>query len=124
MVKVLSFRVRLEMCAGVILAACGGGSGGGTNHPPNGTITSPATDVSIGTGASVNFQAACTDPDGDSVTHLWSLGSGQTRTEQNPGNVVFPDPGVFVVTYTCTDSKGLADPTPDTRTITVTRPMP
>ncbi|MGZ6124192.1 MAG: PKD domain-containing protein, partial [Myxococcales bacterium] len=70
-------------------------------------------------GGSVTFQGACVDPDGDGVTHRWTFGGAAAdSTAQSPGAVVFASGGSFTVTYTCTDSRGLADPTPDTRTIT------
>jgi hypothetical protein len=91
------------------------------NHAPNGTITAPASDAAIPIGGTVSFAATCTDPDpGDGVNHLWSFGGGAaTSTLQNPGAVVFSTAGTYTVTYTCTDVNGLADPTPDTRTVTV-----
>src|SRR5438128_1690591 len=110
MTKGLPFLV-LTLCAAIHLASCGGSGNPPPNRPPAGIITSPATDVTIAPGASVNLQSSCTDPDGDSVTHIWGLPNGTASTLQNPGNLTFPDPGVFMVSYTCTDSKGLDDPT-------------
>src|SRR5690606_37569191 len=40
----------------------------------------------------------------------------------DPGSVQFNSPGTFTVTFRVTDSLGLADPTPPTRTITVQGP--
>ena len=95
------------------------------NRAPNGTITSPAADASITAGGSVTFAADCADPDGDPVTHAWGFGGGAAASNvQNPGAVTFPTAGTYAVSYTCTDSKNLADPTPATRTITVTPFVP
>jgi hypothetical protein len=89
------------------------------NQAPNGTILAPAANTTIVAGGSVTFQGACADPDGDAVTHRWTFGgAAPDSTVQSPGAVAFANGGTFTVTYTCTDSKGLADPTPDTRTIT------
>ncbi len=92
------------------------------NQPPNGVITSPAGDVTITAGQSVSFAGQANDPDGDPVSVLWSFGDGRTSTQLNPGSVTYPAVGTFTVTLTATDSRGLADPTPDSRTITVTAP--
>ena len=92
----------------------------GTNHAPNVTITLPAASTTIALGSALSFEGACTDPDGDAVTHAWNFGGGATNsTLASPGPTTFANAGTFAVTYTCTDSKGLADPTPATRTITV-----
>ncbi|MFZ5784874.1 MAG: PKD domain-containing protein, partial [Acidobacteriota bacterium] len=92
------------------------------NNPPNGTITSPAGDVTALAGQSVTFAATASDPDGDPVTVLWNFGDGTTSTSLNPGAHAYPTAGVYAVTFTATDSHGLPDPTPDTRTITVVAP--
>ena len=103
----------------VVVGACGGDD----NKAPNGTISAPAANVTIAVGGSVSFQASCTDPDGDAVTHAWSFGGGAAdSTQQNPGSTVFAAAGTYTVTYTCSDANGLADPTPDTRTVTVVVP--
>lgn len=127
MQRAFSSAAVLSLCAAAL--ACGGGSGGnggpdgggGGNQAPNGTILSPAASSTIAAGGSVTFQGACADPDGDAVTHRWTFGGGSAAdsTVQSPGPVAFNEGGTFTVTYTCTDSKGLADPTPDTRVITV-----
>ena len=70
-------------------------------------------------GASVMFAGMADDPDGDPVTVLWDFGDGITSTQMSPGNHTYTDPGTYTGTFTATDDKGLSDPTPDTRTITV-----
>ncbi|HLP31206.1 MAG TPA: PKD domain-containing protein, partial [Geothrix sp.] len=89
------------------------------NHPPTATITAPAGDVTIQSGQSVSFAGTATDPDGDAVTVLWSFGDGTTSALLNPGGHTYPMPGTYTVRLTATDAKGLADPNPPTRTITV-----
>ena len=90
------------------------------NLPPNGTIVTPAGNVSITAGQSVSFSGTATDPNGDAVTVLWNFGDGTTSTLLAPGAHTYATAGTFTVTFTATDSGGLSDPTPDTRTITVT----
>jgi len=90
-----------------------------TNTPPNGTIVSPATDVSIEEGGTVSFEGDATDPDGDEMTYLWDFGDGMSSTSLSPGDHTYSDSGSYTVTFTVTDARGAVDPTPDTRTITV-----
>ena len=95
------------------------------NQPPDGTITSPASNVTIVTGQSVNFQAMGTDPDNNlPLSYQWTFGGGAPNSSlQNPGLITFSTQGVYTVTLSVTDSLGLADPTPATRTITVSPPV-
>ena len=89
------------------------------NRAPHGTITSPTGNVTITAGGSVSFAGTATDPDGDAVTVLWSFGDGSTSTALAPGSHTYANAGTFTVTFTATDSRGLVDPAPSTRTITV-----
>jgi parallel beta-helix repeat protein len=91
------------------------------NAPPNGTIDSPAGDMMVVAGDTVSFTGTGTDPDNDpSLTFLWDFGGGAPNsTAEDPGAVMFSTPGTYTVTFTVTDSRGAADPTPDTRVITV-----
>ena len=97
---------------------------GGGNQAPNGTITSPASDQVINLGQSASFSGTGTDPDSNTpFTYLWNFGGGAPNsTVQNPGAVAFSSAGTFTVSFTVTDSKGLADPTPATRVVTVMAP--
>lgn len=90
-----------------------------TNHPPTATITSPASDTTIQAGQSVSFAGTATDPDGDAVTVLWDFGDGSSSPLLSPGSHTYPLAGTYTVRLTATDSHGLADPNPPTRTITV-----
>jgi len=96
------------------------------NQAPNGTITSPSANVQIAQGSSVNFQGSGTDPDSNTpLTYSWNFGGGAANsTAQNPGSVTFNTVGTFTVTFTVRDSLNLADPTPATRTVTVTAGAP
>ncbi|HXJ70106.1 MAG TPA: PKD domain-containing protein, partial [Verrucomicrobiae bacterium] len=91
------------------------------NQAPNGTIDTPAVNTTITAGQSVSFTGTGSDPDNNlPLTFAWSFGGGATNsTVEDPGAVVFATAGTYTVTFTVTDAKGLADPTPATRTITV-----
>ena len=78
-------------------------------------INTPASNVTITAGQSVNFTGTGSDPDNNTpLTFLWNFGSGSgvaNSTAEDPGNVTFNNVGVFAVNFTVTDSLGLADPT-------------
>jgi hypothetical protein len=90
-----------------------------TNQPPDGTITQPVGDVTIAEDESVDFAATAADPDGDDMTYVWDFGDGITSTQLSPGPHTYTESGTFTVTFTVTDSAGLSDPSPDTRTVIV-----
>jgi len=98
---------------------------GGTNQSPNGNIVSPATDMTVHVGNSLNFSANGTDPDGDTpLTYEWNFdGAVPNKTVQNPGTVTFQRVGVYTVSLSVRDSLGMKDPTPSVRTITVDNPF-
>jgi hypothetical protein len=87
-----------------------------TSAPPNGTITSPATDTTITAGGSVTFGTTST-----AASYSWVFpgGTPATSATQNPGNVTFAAPGEYVTSLTVSDASGNSDPSPPTRTITV-----
>jgi hypothetical protein len=89
--------------------------------PPTGTITSPATDVTITAGQSVFFSGSGSDPDGTVTAYSWSFpgGSPSSSSVATPGNVVYNTPGAFAAMLTVTDNAGLTDPHPPSRNITV-----
>jgi hypothetical protein len=89
--------------------------------PPTGTITSPASNVTITAGQSVNYSGTGSDPDGTISAYSWSFpgGSPSSSNLANPGNVIYSTPGTYTTTFTVTDNVGVTDPNPPTRTITV-----
>ena len=91
------------------------------NEAPNGTITSPASDVTVQVGQSVSFAGSGTDADGTIAAWAWNLpgGSPASSAAQNPGSVTYATAGTYTATLTVTDDEGASDPTPATRTITV-----
>ncbi|HLP97426.1 MAG TPA: PKD domain-containing protein [Sideroxyarcus sp.] len=96
-------------------------TGGGGNQPPLASISAPAGDVTVAQGGTVNFQGSGSDPDNNTpLSYNWNFGGGATNsTAQNPGAVRFNTAGVFTVTFTVTDSLGMAS-APVTRVVTVT----
>ena len=89
--------------------------------PPAGTITSPASNVTITAGQAVAYSGTGNDPDGTISAYSWSFPGGNPSSSNlaNPGNVTYSTPGTYVTTFTVTDNAGLTDPHPPTRTITV-----
>ena len=89
--------------------------------PPTGTITSPATNVTVTAGQSVYFSGSGSDPDGTISAYSWTFpgGSPSTSSLAMPGNVTYNSAGSFTATLTVTDNANLTDPHPPTRTITV-----
>ncbi len=94
------------------------------NQTPDSSITSPVSNATILAGQSVDFQGAGADPDGNlPLSYHWNFGGAAPDSSlPNPGSITFNNPGVYTVTFGVTDSLGLADPTPATRTITVVTP--
>jgi PKD repeat protein len=90
------------------------------NQPPVATIGAPAGNVTVAQGGTVNFQGSGTDPNNNlPLTYNWNFGGGAANsTAQNPGAVTFNTAGTFTVSFTATDSLGLAS-TPVTRIVTV-----
>jgi hypothetical protein len=91
------------------------------DQPPTGTITSPASDVTITAGQSAFFAGSGTDPDGTVTAYSWTFPGGNPSASSlaTPGNVIYNAPGTFAATLTVTDNAGLNDPHPPSRTITV-----
>jgi hypothetical protein len=89
--------------------------------PPSGAIASPASDVTIPAGGSVVFSTNTT-----AANYSWIFpgGSPTTSVAQGPGSVIFNVPGTYVTSLTVIDADGNSDPSPPTRTITVTPPTP
>jgi hypothetical protein len=92
-----------------------------TDQLPKGTITAPSGDVTIKAGQAVNFAGTATDADGSVKTYSWFFpeGTPDSSTMPNPGAIVFPNAGTYVVSLTVVDDKGVNDPSPPTRTVTV-----
>jgi hypothetical protein len=91
---------------------------------PDGIIDTPTGDVTIKRGQSLNFTGSGTDPDGNfPLTYRWDFGGAAPPSiQEDPGKVIFDKTGAFTVTFVVTDSKGVDDPAPDSRTITVNEP--
>ena len=96
------------------------------NHEPEGWIAWPKGDVAIFCGQSAEFAGTASDPDLDlPLSFQWEFGGGAPNsTEENPGPVVFGAAGTYIVTFTACDVRGVCDPTPDQRLVTVTAPPP
>ena len=93
------------------------------NLAPDSIIDLPAGNVTILQGETVDFFGHGTDPENHiPFSYAWYFGDGSGIPDsslQNPGTMQFNTPGVYTVTFTVTDSNGLSDPTPASRTVTV-----
>ena len=91
------------------------------NRAPDGRITSPAGDLTISAGDSVNFAGSARDNDGTVTAYSWIFPTGTppTSSVQNPGLVRFTEIGTHVISMTPLDNAGVNDPSPPTRTIIV-----
>lgn len=89
--------------------------------PPDGAIDTPADDVTVDAGQSVNFTGTGSDPDGAvPLTFLWDFdGAAPNSNDEDPGDVTFASAGTYTVEFTVSDATNLADPSPDTVVITV-----
>jgi fibronectin type 3 domain-containing protein len=85
--------------------------------PPTGAITSPASDTTIPASGSVSFGSSTS-----AAQYSWVFpgGSPATSVAQTPGNVTFGTAGTYATSLTVIGSDGNSDPSPPTRTITVT----
>ncbi len=95
------------------------------NGAPNGVIDTPAAPPTIDVGQSVSFTASCSDDNigGASYTHAWNFGGGAANsTAADPGAVAFVTAGTFTVSYTCSDARGIADPSVASVVVTVNGP--
>jgi hypothetical protein len=92
-----------------------------TDEPPKGTITAPTGDVTITAGQAVNFAGTGSDVDGSVQKYSWFFpeGTPDSSSAPNPGAIVFSTPGTYVVSLTVLDDKGVNDPSPPTRRVTV-----
>jgi PKD repeat protein len=96
------------------------------NQAPTGTITQPATNVTISAGQAVSFAGTGSDPDGTIASYAWSFpgGTPSSSSAQNAGAITFSTPGIYIAKLTVTDNLGTADPNPPTRTVTVNGNQP
>jgi len=92
-----------------------------TDQPPKGTITAPTGDVTITAGQAVNFAGTASDADGSVQKYSWFFpeGTPDDSSVPSPGTIVFPTAGTYVASLTTVDDKGVNDPSPPTRTVTV-----
>lgn len=90
------------------------------NSPPVCTVNTPATNVTITAGESVNYTATVTDPDGDPLTISWNFPGGTPASSgaEDPGNVVYGSAGTFTATLNADDGRG-GSCAQQSRTITV-----
>ena len=93
-----------------------------TDQPPTGIITSPANNVAIAAGQSVSFAGTGTSQSGTIAAYSWAFPGGNPASSAvaNPGAVTYSTAGTYVASLTVTDNSGVTDPSPPSRTVTVT----
>jgi hypothetical protein len=77
-----------------------------TNRAP--TVTASCNPCTVQAGLATNLSATATDPDGDSLTYLWTAGQG-TFSSANSPNTTWTAPtltGSVIATVTVQDSRG------------------
>ena len=87
-----------------------------TAAPPAGTISSPASDVTITAGGTVSFATTST-----ATKYSWIFpgGTPATSTAKTPGNVTFAAAGEYVASLTLLDAANNSDASPPRRKIKV-----
>ena len=93
------------------------------NQPPLASIVSPASDIAVGLGGELMFEADDSDPEGRVAARAWAWdpASGIAPSPADSGRVAgtrsFTATGSFLITYHVLDDKGLE--AADTVTVTV-----
>jgi hypothetical protein len=117
-----------------------------TDQPPTGIITNPSSNVTINPGQSVSFAGTGTSANSTIAAYSWMFPGGNPTSSSlaNPGAVTYPasapmitsenptagpvgtlvtitaaPTNTYVASLTVTDSLGVTDPSPPTRTITL-----
>jgi len=84
---------------------------------PIAIILSPNFDQTITIGETIEFRSTVANGN-EPFTYSWDFNGGaENSTQQDPGDITFPIPGIFNVTFTTVDNDGDIDS--DTVTITV-----
>jgi hypothetical protein len=74
------------------------------NNPPTLALAASATNVS--TGATVNFTATASDPDGDALAYYWDFGDRNFGTNGPTASKSWSSAGEYLVQCTVSDMKG------------------
>jgi hypothetical protein len=92
-------------------------------HPPDVAITSPASDLTISAGDTIDFIGEAIDADSDAVELRWSFpGAAPDTTGEGPFPVAFTSTGVYDARVTGVDETGMFSPSDDSVRITVECP--
>jgi len=89
---------------------------------PDAYISSPAADMSINEGESVNFQGVVMSGNAP-FFYYWNFGGGAVNSnDEDPGQITFQQAGVYTVTFMVSDLDGDSDS--NSVTITVNKVIP
>jgi hypothetical protein len=78
------------------------------NSAPTCSIDSPAGDITINEGDSINYAGTATDSDGTIASYSWTFegGSPASSSVEDPGSVSYSTAGNYTTTFTATDNEG------------------
>ena len=114
------------LAAGALVLAVGSSCQTHGGQPPDGSIDEPSSGRVIAVGEAVDFAGSGVDPEAHyPLKFTWSFGEGSGVPDsllEDPGPVVFPNAGTFVVSLRTVDFFGRPDPTPATVTVVVQPP--
>jgi len=93
----------------------------GADTKPVASITSPASDMLINEGGSVDFQGSVTGGNAP-FTYLWNFNGGSANvSSEDPGSVTFHKAGVYTVTFTVKETDKPEDSSTASKTVTVNK---
>ncbi len=92
------------------------------NDRPDVSIVTPANDLLIVPGASVNFDGSVVDTDAVNLTYAWDFGAAGTSNLLSPGAVTFSNAGIYDVVFNATDELGAQSGDATVRVIASTPP--
>jgi hypothetical protein len=93
------------------------------NHAPTCAINTPSATITISPGQAVNYSATISDVDNNLTTIAWIFmgGAPSSSNVEDPGNVLYSQPGTYSATLTATDVQG-ATCQPQNVTVIVNQP--
>ena len=97
-----------KMVPPVVMASTTWGTPTGDNNAPTCSIDTPAADITVNEGESVDYTGTATDSDGTIASYSWTFPGGSTDSSnvEDPDPVAYNAAGVYTTTFTATDDDG------------------